>query len=126
MCRGGATKPSRPPPPCGTPDTLKICALPEPKKALGELKLARFMMLKNYDRNCTIELSEIFLRAKFLYTEKSRLKSFGPLMLLRPALPSKFSQYTVPLGAGTRAFGKELGLQAPADAAGTVGRVKQL
>src|SRR5207245_10458539 len=49
-------------------------------------------MLKNSARNCTLALSEIFLTAKFLYTEKSRLTSPGPVVLLRPALPRSFEQ----------------------------------
>ena len=43
-------------------------------------------MLKNSARNCTLNASEIFLMAKFLYTEKSTLTSDGPTMLFRPAL----------------------------------------
>src|SRR4029077_16017981 len=49
-------------------------------------------MLKNSARNCKLELSEIFRIAKFLYTEKSKLKSDGPTMLLRAALPRRFEQ----------------------------------
>ena len=63
-----------------------------PKKGRGGAKLAWLKMLKNSARNCTLKLSEILLIGKFLYTEKSRLASEGPTMLLRPALPRRFAQ----------------------------------
>src|SRR5947209_10264032 len=59
------------------------------------------MMLKNSARNCTLELSEIFGIAKFLYNEKSTLESPGPTMLLRPALPRRFEQLPATPEKGT-------------------------
>src|SRR5437899_10911957 len=58
-------------------------------------------MLKNSARNCTLKLSEIFGTAKFLYNERSVLKSPGPTMLLRPALPRRFAQLPATLEKGT-------------------------
>src|SRR5712692_1701647 len=122
---------------CGTcpapednfPSWSNIWAVPPPVKAVGTPKLARFKALKNSARNCRLELSEIFLIGKFLNTEKSRFLSDGPSMLFRPALPSKFEQYTFPLGAACGAFGKEApppgGPHAAANEAGADGRVKQ-
>src|SRR4029077_1602731 len=99
----------------------------------GGAKLAWFMMLKNSARNCTLKLSEIFLTAKFLYTEKSRLTRGGPSMLLRPALPSRFEQVPAMPGVpGSVALFVPGNLkpngthcEASVGSAGAFGRVKQ-
>ena len=60
---------------------------------------------------------------KFFVAEKSKFTSFGPIMVLRPALPSRFAQYTCPEGGGATAPGNEAHCEAYGDEAGTVGNV---
>src|ERR1700730_6703251 len=55
----------------------------------GTAKFARFKILKNSARNCTVKFSEIRLIELFLNTEKSRFAVPGPIRMLRPALPRR-------------------------------------
>src|ERR1700680_5266083 len=55
----------------------------------GTAKFARFKILKNSARNCTVKFSEIRLIELFLNTEKSRFTIPGPVKILRPALPRR-------------------------------------
>src|SRR5207247_8311946 len=100
MSRGCVTAYCSPPPPLSVPFNLKIWAWPELKNGKGGPKLGWFKTLKNSARNCTLKLSEIFGTAKFLYAERSRLKSPGPTMLFRPALPRRFAQLPATLEKG--------------------------
>src|ERR1700686_4749582 len=54
---------------------------------VGTVKLARFRILKNSARNCTLKLSEILLTGLFLNSEKSKFERPGPVRMLRPELP---------------------------------------
>src|ERR1700730_11123174 len=86
----------------------------------GTAKFARFKMLKNSARNCTLKLSEIFLIGLFLNTEKSRFDVPDPIRMLRPAFPRRLKH----CGKGTPVvpggMGSQLAVQKPIlGAAGT-------
>src|ERR1700730_15524165 len=59
----------------------------------GKAKFARFKMLKNSARNCTLKLSEILLIELFLNTEKSKFDVPGPVKILRPELPRRLKHW---------------------------------
>jgi hypothetical protein len=81
---------SKPATPVGDPLESKMSVL---SGAMGTAKLARFRMLKNSARNCTLKFSEILLIGLFLNTEKSRFESPGPVRMLRPALPLRLKHW---------------------------------
>ena len=57
--------------------------------SFGDAKLGRLKTLKNSDRNCALNASEIFGIGMFLKREKSILTRPGPITELRPAFPSR-------------------------------------
>src|SRR6266851_3235954 len=134
MSRASVTVVSRNPALADVPFSLNNVELLLPKNGKGGAKLAWFMILKNSARNCTLALSEIFLTAMFLNTEKSRLTSPGPTTLLRPALPRRFAQVPAMPGLnGSGVFEGSWGTKpkvwhwlASAGSEGALGSVKQL
>src|ERR1700736_6853096 len=92
----------------------------------GGTKLVWFRILNISARNWMLNVSDIRWIGLFLVAEKSRLTSFGPMRVLRPALPSRLAQYTWPLGGGAAALLKLVHWAASGEEADTVGRVKQL
>src|ERR1700730_18626393 len=71
-----------PPKGTGVPSGLMTARL-----SLGEVKLARLMILKKSTRNCVLKVSEILITGMFLDKEKSNSTSPGPISELRPSLP---------------------------------------
>src|ERR1700674_4204545 len=79
----------------------------------GTEKFARFKILKNSARNCTLKSSEIRLTWLFLNTEKSRFAVPGPIRILRPALPLRLKHCGkgTPLGPVPGGIGSHLAIQ---------------
>jgi hypothetical protein len=82
-------------------------------------------MLKNSARNCTLKLSEIFLTAKFLYSEKSRLTSPVQQCYCGPHCPKRFEQVPGNWGLASVPFPTK-GTHCEAIAGVALGSVKQL